>query len=180
MSRIPSHSVDDAPAASRALLEEMIQFSPTGRPLNLHAQMAHSPAVLEGYVGLRKANGRLGTLAEPVRSALMLAAAAAGENEYAIAITSALALRFGWRPDQVQAVRDGKPSGDPALEALLELIREGAGNRGKVSDATWKAAAASGWNDEQLAEAFAYLGLTVYTSYFLNYAATELDVPAGG
>ena len=39
-------------------------------------------------------------------------------------------------------------------------------------------AAASGWNDEQLAEAFAYLGLTVFTSYFLNYAATELDIPA--
>ena len=180
MSRIPSHSVDDAPAASRALLEEMIQFSPTGRPLNLHAQMAHSPAVLEGYVGLRRANGRLGTLAEQVRSALMLAAAAAGENEYAIAITSALALRFGWRPEQVQAVRDGKPTGDPALDALLDLVREGAGNRGKVSDETWKDAAASGWNDEQLAEAFAYLGLTVYTAYFLNYAATELDVPTGG
>jgi hypothetical protein len=36
-----------------------------------------------------------------------------------------------------------------------------------------------GWSDEQLAEAFAYLGLTVFTSYFLNYAGTELDIPAG-
>jgi hypothetical protein len=35
-----------------------------------------------------------------------------------------------------------------------------------------------GLGDEQLAEAFAYLGLTVFTSYFLNYAATEVDVPA--
>jgi hypothetical protein len=34
-----------------------------------------------------------------------------------------------------------------------------------------------GWSDEQLAEAFAYLGLAVYTSYFLNYAATDLDIP---
>jgi hypothetical protein len=31
----------------------------------------------------------------------------------------------------------------------------------------------------ELAEAFGYLGLTVFTSYFLNYAATELDVPTG-
>ena len=46
MSRIPSHTVEDAPEASRVLLQEMIQFSPTGRPLNMHAQMAHSPAVL--------------------------------------------------------------------------------------------------------------------------------------
>jgi hypothetical protein len=34
-----------------------------------------------------------------------------------------------------------------------------------------------GWSDEQLAEAFAYLGLAVYTSHFLNYAATDLDIP---
>ena len=31
----------------------------------------------------------------------------------------------------------------------------------------------------QLAEAFASLGLAVFTAYFLNYAATELDLPAG-
>jgi hypothetical protein len=38
-------------------------------------------------------------------------------------------------------------------------------------------ATGSGWSSEQLAEAFAYLGLTVFTAYFLNYAATELDIP---
>jgi hypothetical protein len=38
--------------------------------------------------------------------------------------------------------------------------------------------AGSGWSSEQLAEAFAYLGLTVFTSYFLNYAETDLDIPA--
>jgi hypothetical protein len=30
--------------------------------------------------------------------------------------------------------------------------------------------------DTQLAEAFAYLGLTVFTGYFLNYAQTDPDV----
>jgi hypothetical protein len=47
-----------------------------------------------------------------------------------------------------------------------------------VSEATWDTAVGHGWGDEQLAETFAYLGLMVFTSYFLNYAATELDVPA--
>ena len=32
---------------------------------------------------------------------------------------------------------------------------------------------------EQLAEAFASPGLAAFTAYFLNYAATELDLPAG-
>lgn len=38
-------------------------------------------------------------------------------------------------------------------------------------------AASAGWTSEQLAEAFASLGLAVFTAYFLNYAATELDIP---
>ena len=54
MSRIPSHTIADAPEASRPLLADMVQFSPTGRLLNLHAQMAHAPAVLEAYVSLRR------------------------------------------------------------------------------------------------------------------------------
>jgi len=55
MTRIPSHSIEDAPQAARSLLAEMVQFSPTGRLLNLHAQMAHAPAVLEAYVSIRRA-----------------------------------------------------------------------------------------------------------------------------
>jgi hypothetical protein len=114
MTRIPSHSVEDAPEASRALLREMIQFSPTGRPLN------------------------------------------------------------------VAALRAGKDVGDARTGALTSLVREAAANHGRVSDQAWDRAVASGWSSEQVAEAFAYLGLAVYTSYFLNYAATELDVPDGG
>jgi len=96
MSRIPSHTVEDAPEASRPLLKEMIQFSPTGRPLNMHAQMAHAPAVLEAYVALRRAPAHHGTLDQQVRTALMLAAAAAAQSEYAVAVISMLALRSGW------------------------------------------------------------------------------------
>ncbi len=35
------------------------------------------------------------------------------------------------------------------------------------------------WTSEQLTEAFGYLALTVYTAYFLNYAQTPIDLPAG-
>jgi hypothetical protein len=179
MTRIPSHSLSDAPLASRALLEEMIQFSPTGRLLNMHAQMAHAPAVLEAYVGLRRATASLGTLDQPVRAALMLVSAVADQSEYALAVISMLALRAGWGPDQVRNLRSGGTVGEPATDALVALVREAAGNHGRVSDATWNTATACGWTDGQLAEAFAYLGLTVFTSYFLNYAATALDLPAG-
>jgi len=178
MARIPAHTIEDAPAAARSLLAEMIQFSPTGRPLNMHAQMAHAPAVLEAYVSIRRATARLGTLDQRVRTALMLVSAAADDSPYAVAIISTLALRSGWRQDQVAALLAGQDVGEDKLDALTGVVREAAANSGRVSDATWDYAAGQGWDDEQLAEAFAYLGLTVFTSYFLNYAATELDVPA--
>ena len=98
MTRIPSHSIEDAPEASRPLLEDMLQFSPTGRLLNMHAQMAHAPAVLDAYTSIRRATGRHGTLDLPIRAALMLAVAAADDSAYALAIVSTLALRSGWRP----------------------------------------------------------------------------------
>ncbi len=179
MTRIPSHSVADAPDASRSLLQEMIQFSPTGRPLNMHAQMAHSPAVLEAYVSLRRAAAHQGTLDQRVRAALMLTSAAAAGNDYAVAVLSMLALRSGWQQGDVAALCAGEDTGDATIDALAGLVRAAVAGQGRVSDGAWARAVAAGWTDEQLAEAFASLGLAIFTAYFLNYAATELDLPAG-
>src|SRR5690242_11502181 len=178
MTRIPSHSIADAPEASRSLLAEMVQFSPTGRLLNLHAQMAHAPAVLEAYVSIRRATARHGTLEAPIRAALMLAAAVHDGREHALANVSMLALRSGWQREHVDAIAADKDLGEEKTDALISVVREAAANSGHVSDAAWARAVGMGWSDEQLAEAFAYLGLTVFTSYFLNYAGTELDIPA--
>jgi alkylhydroperoxidase/carboxymuconolactone decarboxylase family protein YurZ len=180
MARIPSHTVQDAPLASRSLLAEMLRFSPTGRLLNMHAQMAHSPAVLTAYVCIRRATSEHGTLDSRTRTALMLAAAAADGSEYAIAVISLLALRSGHSREQVAALLAGEELGEEKTDSLTGVTREAAASSGRVSDATWARATDSGWSDGELAEAFAYLGLTVFTSYFLNYAATDLDIGAGG
>lgn len=177
MTRIPNHTIQDAPEASRPLLEDMLQFSPTGRLLSMHAQMAHAPAVLDAYVSIRRATARHGTLDPQVRTALMLATAVADGSQYALAVISMLALRSGWHPEQVDALTAGQDLGEEKTDALIALTREAASDSGRVSDAAWARAISSGWNDEHLAEAFAYLGLTIFTSYFLNYAATALDIP---
>ena len=177
MSRIPGHTIDDAPEASRPFLKEMISFSPTGQPLNLHAQMAHSPAVLDAYSSLRGAAAAHGTLEHRLRAALMLAAAVPSSSEYAITITSRLALTAGWGEDQVRSIRTGQPIGDDKVDALVAMLREAAQGCGRVSDASWTRASCAGWTDQQLAESFLYLGLALFTSYFLNYAETDNDLP---
>jgi alkylhydroperoxidase/carboxymuconolactone decarboxylase family protein YurZ len=147
MTRIPSHTIGDAPEVTRPLLEEMMQFSPNGRLLAMHAQMAHAPAVLDAYVNIRRATSRHGTLDLSLRSALMLASAAVEGNEYALAIVTMLALRSGWRRDQVDALRAGEGVGEEKADALIAVVREGTANHGRVRDATWEQAISSGWTD---------------------------------
>ncbi len=178
MTRIPAHTMADAPGASRPLLEGVVRSSPTGKLLNLHAQMAHSPAVLAAYTSIRQATAVYGTLAPRVRAVLMLAAAGVSHSAYAEAVTSQLAVRAGWSPAQVTCLRDGRPLGDDKVDSLVRLVREAAVRAGRVADPTWQQAAASGWTSQELAEAFAYLALTVFTACFLNYAQTPLDLSA--
>ena len=112
MNRFPTHTVEDAPEGSRALLQGIAQASPTGRPLNVHAQMAHSPAVLAGYTELRGVIAEHGTLDPKVSWALNLATAATVGNDYMIGIASRFARMSGWTEAEVAALRKGITSGD--------------------------------------------------------------------
>ena len=176
MSRFPSHTVEDAPDASRPILQQIAQSSPTGRPLNAHAEMAHSPAVLAAYASLRAVTAERGTFDPKVSWALNLATAGTVGNGYMIGIASRFARMNGWTEAQIAALRAGTATGDTKVDALTSVVREAAAHSGNVTDATWKAAQRGGWSDAQLADAFAYLGLTVFTGYFLNYAQTDPDV----
>lgn len=173
MSRIPSHTVEDAPQASRPVLQKIAESSPTGRPLNLHAQMAHSPAVLTAYASLRAVIAEYGALEPKVSWALNLATAVTVGNDYMTGIAGRFARMNGWTEAQIAA---GTTTGDTKIDALIRVVKEAAANSGNVTDGTWKAAQQSGWTDTQLAEAFAHLGLTVFTGYFLNYAQTDTDI----
>ena len=171
MSRIPTLAIADAPDASRPLLQKIAESSPTGRPLNLHAQMANSPAVLAAYTSLRAVIAEPRTFDPKVGAALTLATAATVGNGYMIGIASRLAHMNGWAEEQVVALRTGTPTSDAKIDVLTGLAREAAANSGNVTDATWKAAQQAGWSNQQLAD-----GATVFTGYFLNYAQTDLDL----
>ena len=176
MSRIPTHTLEDAPEASRPVLQKIAQASPSGRPLNLHAQMAHSPAVLAAYASLRAVIAEHGALDPKVSWALNLATAVEVGNGYMIGIASRFARMNGWTDEQIAGLRKGTRTGDIKIDALTRVVSEAAVHTGNVSDVTWKAAQEGGWGDAELAEAFAHLGLTMFTGYFLNYAQTASDV----
>ncbi|WP_371882884.1 hypothetical protein [Caballeronia sp. S22] len=138
----------------------------------MHAQMANAPAVLASYASLRAATAEHGTLSPKINWALNLATAATVGNDYMTGIASRFARASGWTEAQTASLRTGTTSSD----ARIRVVREAAANSGCVTDATWKTAQQAGWNDVHLTEAFAYLGLTSFTGYFLNYAQSEADI----
>src|SRR5579863_3309961 len=176
MSRIPSHTVENAPAKSKALLQKIVQATPMGRPANLHAQMAHSPAVLTAYTSLRTVLAEHTAFDPKLAAALTLAAASGVGNGYMIRIANRLAQMNGWTEEQITALTTGGSTTDRKIDVLSGLVREAAAHSGNVTDGAWNAALLAGWSDQELADAFAYVGATMFTGYFLNYAQTDVDV----
>lgn len=169
MRRIPEHTIE-----SRPMLEAVCRWSVgKSKPLALHAQMAHAPAVLRAYCGFRDAIDAHGTFPPAVKSAVMLAVSSAMDNAYAQAINATLAERTGWSASDLVEIRAGHLDRDARLSALLAVAREAAASNGSVSDVRWMAARHSGWTDAELAELFVYIGLTTYVVGFVNYAGTE-------
>ena len=179
MHRIPAHDLADAPPQIRPVLEAVasVSLTATGRLLNLHAQMAHAPAVLAAYAGIRKAAEEHGTFDFKTRAAIMLTVSCAERSDYGIAVNTLLAQRAGWSRTDIQRLKAGQGVGDSQLDALITVVRDASVTGGYVSDTTWKAAVDAGNDDATLAEAFVYMSLTQYVDHFLAYADTDFDVP---
>lgn len=175
MPRIPVHTTDTAPEASREPLKELeAQY---GAVLNIHGEMAHSPAVLHAYVALQDVIREHALLDGRVREAIALAVGNQDECTYCQSAHTAGGKAAGLSDEEMIAIRGGRVDFDPALEALLVLAREYTANVGNTSDAAWQAAVDAGWSQEQLAELSAHVTLNLLTNYFNHHVHTELDVP---
>lgn len=108
MSRIPTHTLETAPEVTRPVREALVARSPrAGAPINLHAQMAHSPSVLIGYMAMRKALDEHGTFDPKTRAAILLTVADADTCAYTIALNTLIARQAGWTEDETLALCDG-------------------------------------------------------------------------
>ena len=122
--------------------------------------MAHSPAVLAAYAAIRQATAAHGTLDAP---GPVGAHAGHGRRQpQRLRRGRHRAPRRGGRlePGRGLALRDGESLGDDKIDSLVAVVREAAARAGQVGDLAWQRAVACGWTSEELAEAFAYLGLT--------------------
>lgn len=144
-----------------------------GDVLNIHGEMAHSPAVLLAYVAMEKVIRDHGSFDGRTREAIALAVANVDGCSYCKAAHTEGGKGYGTHP----AVRRGSVAFDPKLDALLILAREYAGNLGSVQDDTWQQAVDVGWTVMQLTELSVHVALNMFTNYFNHFVETDLDLP---
>lgn len=176
MTRLPVHSVDSAPEASRDALKKL--EARVGKILNIYGGMAHSPAVLHAHVAMNAAIAEHSRLDAATREAIALAVGAVNDCSYCQAAHTMVGRGAGLSDDQMIQIRRGDLQADGRLAAIVAVTREAASGVGEVDDSTWQAALDAGWADTELADAFASVAANLFTNYFNHYAATELDLPA--
>jgi uncharacterized peroxidase-related enzyme len=168
-------SIDEAPAASRPLLEAVVKM--LGSAPNLFRLVANSPAALEGYLGLSGALGK-GSLPAPTRERIALAVAEINGCDYCLSAHSFLGKNHAKLDDaEMQANRKGG-SNDAKAAAAVRFAAAVAKARGHVADADLNAVKAAGYSDAQIVEIVLHVALNTWTNYINSVAQTVIDFPA--
>ena len=144
---------------------------------NIFATMAHSPAVLEGFLAF---NGALSTglLTAGVREQIALAVAGENECDYCASAHSFVAKASGI--DAVEAALNLAGSAtDPRVAAIIRFARDVVRSRGLLEEpaSSLNELRNAGLTDAEIVETLAHVGLNLFTNYFNHVADTEIDFP---
>jgi uncharacterized peroxidase-related enzyme len=173
MSHVPLQTITDAPAQSRASLEEI--QSAFGTVPNMFRATANSPAALASMWGAFSAlgSGRL-----PARLTEQVAVAIANRNgcEYCLAAHTALGRKSGASAEEMTAAQDGR-SNDPRTAAALTFALQVIERRAHVAPADLAALRAAGFDDGETVELLGHVALNVYTNYVNVALAVPVDFP---
>jgi uncharacterized peroxidase-related enzyme len=142
---------------------------------NMTRVMANSPAVLEGYLSF---NGALagGSLDARLREQLALVVAEADRCEYCLSIHSVIGKHTGLSDADIARSREGEGS-SARTTAALRFAQQVVEHKGIVSGEAVTAVREAGYNDGEIAEIVANVALNIFTNYFNNVAAVDLDFP---
>lgn len=146
-----------------------------GKVPNMMKTMAHSPALLEGYLAFSGALNK-GVLPEVIRQEIALFVSQENGCEYCLAAHTLIGRHAGLNRDQVFLARQGQAQ-DAKQQAVLTLVQNILEHRGDVSDEQLAAARAAGLNDAEIAEVVGHVALTTLTNFFNQLAQPAVDFP---
>jgi alkylhydroperoxidase family enzyme len=174
MTNFPVHTIESAPEHSRPALQQL--QSAFGMIPNIVGAMATSPVLINSLVGLF-GNVHGGSFTEAQVQTVLLTDAVTHACTWAVAFHTALALKEGLDPTDVQAVREGRLPKDSKLADLSALARTMIEKRGRLDEEDVDRFVAAGFGKDQALEVIAIVAASTITNYTGNVTKTPLEAP---
>ena len=162
MTDFPVHTLESAPERSKPALNQL--QSAFGMIPNIAGAMATSPVLINSLVGLF-GNVHGGSFTEAQVQTVLLTDAVTNASTWAVAFHTALALKEGLDPADVQAIREGRLPKDEKLAALSRLARTMIEKRGRLDDASVDRFIAAGFGKDHVLEVIAIVAASTITNY---------------
>lgn len=163
----------DVSPANQALfdkLQKSLGFVP-----NLYATLAHSETALANYLALQSVKTSLNARE---REVINLVVSQINECQYCLAAHTALGKKNGFSEAEIIEIRRGRASFDAKLDALAQMVRSVAVNRGRVDATASERFHAAGYTTGHLVDALVIVGDKTITNYLHAVTQIPVDFPA--
>jgi alkylhydroperoxidase family enzyme len=158
----PVHTIESAPEGSKPALEQLQQAF--GFVPNLVGAISNSPILIHSLFGLfQKVHG--GSFTEAEIQTLLLTNAVTNSSSWAVAFHTALALKEGLGPADVQAIRERQLPSNKRYAALSRLARTLIERRGHLSNEDLTAFIEAGFEPALALEVVAVVAASTITNY---------------
>lgn len=167
-------SADQVSEESRVLFEQIKKRA--GKVPNLYATMGYSSHALKGFLDLEAAlNG--GLFSGKEREAIALVVSEVNQCAYCLAAHTGLAVRRGFSQAETLDIRRGH-AGDARLNAIVQLAKSIAENRGHVDESLLTNFYEQGFTEAALMELAGLVAVRAFTNYAFALTAIPVEYPA--
>jgi alkylhydroperoxidase family enzyme len=174
MQSFPIYTIESAPEQSKPALHSL--NAAFGMIPNIAGAMATSPVLINSLVGLfQKVHG--GSFTEAQIQTLLLTNAVTNASSWAVAFHTALALKEGLDPADVNAIREGRAPKDRQHAALSALARNLIEKRGRLDDRDVDKFTDAGFGKHLVLEVIAVVAASTITNYAGNVTKPPVDAP---
>lgn len=174
MPRLEPLTPDTARGAARDLLADLVARN--GQVGLMVRTMAHSPAVLSGYLGFSRAMKRA-KLDRRLSERISIAVQQRLDCDVCLDAHMAAARRVGVDEDEIERARQGASS-DPAVAALLAYALQVHAAPATITDEQVAELRGHGYRDRELADVVGIVALNVLTGAFNLVAGIHLGEPS--
>lgn len=171
MTTFQTHTIESAPEQSRALLNNA--KANYGFVPNLFANMAESPALLEGYLALTQIFNKT-SLSETEKQIIMMTANRLHHCDYCMAAHTTIA-KAAVSADVIRALRDNTPIAESKLETLRQFTIQVVTSRGWPTQQEIASLIAAGYSQQTVFDVILGTSLKIMSNYTTSVAHTKLD-----